>query len=163
VTKVGSYQVYLDIEDAAGNQSRVIFYFDIRAGSISPSRSTLETAAKNTLFADNTSSYTYTLTLRDSYLNPVAGKIISSIVQSCAGVLNCSQLQLDMTTPNPSGGQALEVYNMDTISDTQGKVDFSIRSVVPGIFTESFLVNVADPVASVRLSGKTNIFLSPLR
>ncbi len=163
ITQVGSYQVYVDIEDVAGNQSRVVFYFDIIPASISTSRSLVEVGARETLFADNSSFYRYTLTLRDSYNNPVIGKQIGSISQSCVGVTVCSELQLDMTWSNPSGWQALEVFDLDTLSDVDGKLSFSVRALVPGVFTESFVLNVINPAFSVRLSGDKNTFLSPLR
>jgi len=42
ITKIGSYQVYIDIQDAAGNQSRVIFYFTITSASVDAMKSTFE-------------------------------------------------------------------------------------------------------------------------
>lgn len=63
----GSYQLSLDVQDFARNHTRVILYFDIIPGPIDVSKSILNTTGKNTLYADNASSYTYTLSLKDSY------------------------------------------------------------------------------------------------
>ena len=76
VTKIGTYQVYLDFEDAAGNQSRVIFYFDIVPSAIDVTKSILEVIQRDIQYADNTSFYEYSLSLKDEYLNPIAGKNI---------------------------------------------------------------------------------------
>lgn len=162
-TQIGSYQVYTIIDDAAGNQSRIIFYFDIIAGDIDASRSTLETTLQNTLYADNTSSYLYTLSLRDQYMNPIRGQQIGNITHSCLTVPHCSELRLNMTGPSPTGAQALEVYNFDTLSDVEGKIDFYVRSVSPGVFTESFIVNFLNPAQSIRFHGSENAFLKPLQ
>jgi len=68
--------VYLDFEDAAGNQSRVIFYFDIIPSAIDITKSILEVSQRDIKYADNTSSYVYSLSLKDEYLNPIVGKNI---------------------------------------------------------------------------------------
>jgi hypothetical protein len=70
-TQIGKYQVYIEFDDAADNQSRVILYFDIIPGDIDVIQSTLETVQRNTLSSDYNDYYTYTLALKDEYLNPI--------------------------------------------------------------------------------------------
>ena len=163
VTKIGKYQVYLNSFDAAGNEARVIFYFDIIPGNIDTTKSILQATAQNTLYADNTASYLYTLTLKDSYLNPIVGRKVSSISHTCSSAPGCSELRLDMTWANPSGNIALEIPSFDPISDTEWKIHFTARSLAPGVFTESFLVSFTDPVTSARFIGTSNTFLKPLQ
>ena len=161
ITKIGKYQVYVDFDDAAGNQSRVVFYFNIISADIDVGKSILEVWARDTLYADNSSSYSYTLALKDKYFNPVAWKSIVDIEQSCVSVSDCSELLLDMTWAAPIPVQALDIYDIDSVSDTQWLVHFSVQSRVPGVFTESFMVSVLNPNISLRFSSWDNTFLAP--
>lgn len=163
ITKVGEYQIYIDILDGAWNEARVIFYIDITAGDIDPLTSYLDLAQRDIMPADNSSLYDYTLALRDEYLNPIVGQSISGIEHYCGGVPDCLFLRSDMTGASPSWDQALIVESFNSVSDSDGLVRFSLRSLAPGEFTESFRVSFTAPLWSSVFTGMSNSFLSPYR
>ncbi len=160
-TQIGKYQVSLNFWDSAKNESQIVFYFDITPADIDVDTSSLEVIERNTRYADNTSSYVYTLSLKDKYLNPIAWKNIINIEQSCFSAINCSEIRLDMSWSSPSWEQALDIYDISPVSDSNGKIQFSIVSRAPGIFTELFTVQFSD-LSALRFSGQNNTFLVPL-
>lgn len=68
-----------------------------------------------------------------------------------------------MIGPTPSGASALGVFAMDTSSDSAGKLSFSLRSLAPGRFTESFRVSFLSPSVTLTLQGQENSFLKPFQ
>lgn len=162
VTKIGRYQIKFEFDDAAWNETRVILYFTIIPWDISITNSSLEIIERNTIYANNSDSYIYSLLLRDEYLNPVSWRPIVDIQHTCVWVSNCSELRLDMTGMSPSWAQALEIFNMDTISNSDWRVNFSLRSKVPGRFNESFRVDSWSPISSLLFTAQDNVFLAPI-
>lgn len=161
-TRAWEYQVYIEFDDVAGNQSRVVFHFEIIPWDVDPWNSSLEVMQRNTMHANDNDYYRYTLTMNDEYLNPVAWKNISSIAQSCAGVFPCLELRNDMSSVSPSWPSALRVFDVDSVSNSGWIVRFSVASKVPGEFTESFIVNTSNPVETLRFSEWENSFTYPV-
>jgi len=160
-TQIWDYQVKIYTSDQAGNQSRIIFHFTIIPGDIDESNSFLIASEANTIFADNSQYYDYSLSLRDEYMNPIAAVDVGDIEHTCSWVADCSLLRTNMSWNTPSWNQALEVLNSDTISDDNWVINFSLRSKVPGLFTESFSFEIWNPVISYDFIGLENSFLAP--
>jgi hypothetical protein len=163
ITKTGRYQVYLELIDAAWNESRVIFYFRILPWIIDIDTSTLTTLNPQTLYANNISSYIYTLTLRDKFDNPIVWKEVSSIQHICGATPWCKSLRTNMSTKPISWSGALRISGVSTISNQNGQVQFSLRSLAPWFFTERFRVNFQNPSENFTFLGWENIFLKPYR
>lgn len=159
--KIGQYQISVNAQDSAGNLTRMILYFNILPWPIDVSKSILSTTGKNTLYANNTSSYTYTLSLKDSYWNPIAGRNVSWAQISCSSIGDCKEVLLNMSQNTPSWWQALEIHTIDSISDTNGNIEFSLRSKAPGEFSEGFEFDFLSPDESHIFVWETNSFLAP--
>lgn len=161
VTKVWEYQVVINVYDAAQNHARIIMYFEIIPWDINVVNSTLSIVERDNKYADNNDYYQYSLLLKDKYFNPIAWRDISNVLQSCVWITNCWELKLDMSWPSPSWSQALDIFDIDSVSDINGEINFSVRSKAPWLFTESFEVSTTSPNESVRFTLQNNSFLAP--
>jgi len=150
------------VSDAAGNITRLIYYFTIIPGPIDVGRSVLAVQTGSTLYGNGVDSYLYTLTLKDRYENLISGRQIQSLSHSCAGLLpNCKFLRTDMTSFPPSGSDTLEIFNFSSASDALGRVRFFARSKSPGTFTERFRVEFLNPSETRSFLAGENTFLKP--
>jgi len=160
-TKTWEYQVILNAYDAANNHTMMVFYFEIIPWDIDVVNSLLSVVERDNKYANNNDYYQYSLSLKDTYFNPIAWRDISNVLQSCVWIINCWELKLDMSWPNPSWSQALDIFDIDSVSDMNGEINFSVRSKAPWSFTESFEVSTNSPNESFRFILENNSFLAP--
>ena len=164
VEQAGRYQLMFYIEDRAGNTARIIWQYRILPGPIDTSMSLLEIPERNTSLANSEDYYEYTLTLRDSFSNPVAWKQVVNIAHSCTwSTSECRVIRTNMIW-NPSWNEALRIVPVGSwISNDDGQIFFQVRSLAPGQFTERFEVSFQDPSEThIFSSHEENIFLKPL-
>lgn len=110
LTKKGNYAILVTITDQAGNSINTT-YNNLTIYPADPDASkssvTLISPSSNSLYADNTSQYRYTLTLKDAYDNPINSKGIL-INQETNGTAGFKTVKTDMTDPSsPAGSDAL--------------------------------------------------------
>ena len=158
-TKTGEYQAQMLVSDAAGNITRLIYYFTIIPGPIDVGRSVLAVQSGSTLYGNGVDAYPYTLTLKDRYENLISGRQIQSLSQNCTFLANCKFLRTDMTSFPPTGSDTLEIFNFASASDALGRVRFFARSKSPGTFTERFAVTFQNPTETRIFLAGENTFL----
>lgn len=113
----------------------------------SPATSTI-TTLEDSLFANNSDYYTYTLNFRDAFSNPITGKKIISIEQNCWTIPypTCKTIMTNMNYPAfPIGDTALLIsFLWWNVTDTNGNINITLKSLTPGVFTEKFKITIAE-------------------
>ncbi|EKD44540.1 MAG: hypothetical protein ACD_71C00106G0002 [uncultured bacterium (gcode 4)] len=142
-TKSGTGRITHTLTDAVGNSStgrKDIVIFPNFTNTITSSI-VLVSSTRNSLYANNSSTYTYKLTLKDQFGNSIYGKSIFQINQEW-GV---KTVKTDMTNPNsPTGVDALSEQWVGWINTTNdnGEVFFTVKSVAPWVFSEKFKISM---------------------
>lgn len=162
--KTWRYQLTFHLKDRAGNTARVIWQYQILPGPLDTAQSLVEISERHIMPANNAQFYEYSLTLRDSFWNPIPAKELQTLAQTCTWVaLWCRSIMTDMTQDTPSGSEALQFTPVWTwVSDDEGRLYFQVRSLAPGTFTERFQVNFQNPSESHIFLAEENSFLKPL-
>lgn len=155
------YRVIVSALDQAKNELRTVWYFSIIPWKIDATKSILTSSQKNIHYADDSSTYEYTLVLKDVYWNTIPERKFSNISHTCFGVSDCKELRADMSGMNPTGATALSFIPNNGISDIQGRIKFRVASIAPGKMTESFQLTFTEPSRNIVFSGTENIFLKP--
>lgn len=174
LTKSGNYAIHVTVTDQAGNMvttdysgTLIIYPADLDQ---SKSTVTLISANANALYANNSSTYQYKLTLKDAFENPIYNKSVSLINQEDDGTSGFKTVKTDMTDPlAPTGSDALsEAWN--GVTNSNGEILFTVKSNTPGVFTERFKVtmnkwddNFQDiaQTQSIYVQSGTNSFKKP--
>lgn len=142
LTKIGNYTFDIQIRDDAGNIANQTFTYTIYPADVNASNSNivLNTATTNgSKYANNSDAYTYTVTLKDRYNNPVYGKNILFVNQEDALTLKTDMRDFSA----PTGNDAInEVIGGAT--DLNGITTFTVNSVAPGEYNEKFHFRVAE-------------------
>lgn len=142
-TKKGVGQVVYTMTDTAGNSAtgrRDVTVYPAYPSTV-VSTITLVSSTKDSLYADDSSIYTYKLTLKDQFGNPIYGKTIGQINQE--GGLKT--IKTDMTNPaSPTGNDAISEQWIGGINTTNnnGEVSFTVKSLAPGVFSEKFKISM---------------------
>lgn len=170
-SQVWEYQMYIWVRDFAGNESRVGFRYRVVPWDIDATRTLIQADQQNTKYALTTQFYRYSLTLRDSFGNPIPNKEIFNLSHSCIGQINCFDIRQDMTWDTPAGIRTLQIFDEENTSDAQWVVYFSIRSNAPWIFSEAFRFQIynwddsyenVSSFTSVSSFWSENTFLKPV-
>jgi len=172
--KSGNYTFVLTVSDEAGNVGQsASASATIYPGVVDASKSTLARQEQSgSRYADGAETYTYKLTLQDTYGNPVYSKSALSIEQDyeASGV---KTIKSDMTNPSsPEGAlSVLSNHNTSTKTDTNGNLLFTVHANAPGVFSEKFRISISkwngnyeDTGSSYSLSissGEENSFRKP--
>ncbi|MDD2870662.1 MAG: hypothetical protein PHS49_01620 [Candidatus Gracilibacteria bacterium] len=158
-------------EDAYGNKSNKILYFNVYPDSVDESKSIVTLKdTKDTKYGNNYDIYNYELALKDKFSNPVYNKDILSFDTNCTGINGCINLKTLLGT---SGVDSI-LETFDNKTDTNGVIKFTLKSLVPGLFREIFKIqirewnqNYVDTTTIKQYSiGKftnTNKFLIPIK
>ena len=161
MTHAGRYQFMIEIEDIAGNQARIIWYYRILPAPIDTDMSVISTPNRDTLYADNSQTYDYTLTLMDEFGNPITWRELTSIEQDCGSLTDCDSIFTDMSWSTPAWTEALSAATFESISWSGGEIGFSLISLAPWVFTERFKVEFQNPGETLYFSAEENSFLKP--
>ena len=170
-SRAWKYQIYVSIEDFAGNKSRVGFNYRVIPWDIDPTRVVIRTKSRHMKYADNTDYYNYSITLRDNYGNIIPNKEIFNLEHNCNNQPNCKEIFQHMTDGSSSWRTTLDIFNTNYTSDEEGNIYFSIRSIAPWVFTESFNFELyiwdenyqdTQELQTISAFWNENTFLSPI-
>lgn len=134
--KSGEYRILVRAYDWAGNETTVTTFLKIYPWDINPTVSTLALSWSTNIFANNKDEYEYTLSLKDSFANPIVDRDVLKVDHSIVWY-NLGQNIL-VKSWNPA---LVERSAQGLKTDTVGKYRLFLKSLKPGTFTERFRVD----------------------
>lgn len=138
-------EVTVEAIDAYGNASTQTITFNIFPSNEHIQQKTTITQASWERYADNSQYYEYTLTLQDTFWNPVYNKNIELIDQSCFWIVQCKTIQTDMTSISFWTDALIEYdFTNNKKTNNQGQITFKLKSLAPWEFTERFKIILSD-------------------
>lgn len=163
--KTGRYSLVLSANDWAGNSSILTVPLNVYPEDLDIANSSVTTPDSRDKFANNSDIYTYEVTLRDRYMNPLFNRRIDTIEQSIQSYTLGKGIQTQ------DGDNALEINRLTNNTDNQGKIFFELSALKPGEYTQRFRLNLRtwgddylqnDPAQNIYLLNITdNEFLKP--
>lgn len=88
-------------------------------------------------YANYSDNYTYKITIKDIYWNPIKDKEINSIKQACHNIVWCKTIKTNMT--DISWSDALEIYDyIGKKTNSNWEMTFKIKSKAPWIYSQYF-------------------------
>jgi len=143
LTKSGNYNLHITIIDQAGNTTSTDYSGTLVIYPAAPnalhSSLALISNDRDARYANNTSMYTYKLTLKDVYDNPIYGKSITGLNQEWGA----KTIKIDMTSPgSPTWTDAL-TEQWSGVTNSNGEINFTIKSFTPGVFSEIFKISMS--------------------
>lgn len=166
----GKYQLYIEFRDFAWNVSRASFNYTIVPNQVDGQKSFVKPHLRNSVYADGTDFYEYSLVLRDRYDNPITEKQVYNFIRDCSIVGDCKTLRQNMLPSSPEWIEVIEIYDIESASDIWGDMNFKVRSLAPGVFTEVFSFQIYEwdarynnvaTVRNVEVISWENTFLQP--
>lgn len=128
-------------EDAYGNKSNKILYFNVYPDSVDESKSIVTLKdTKDTKYWNNYDIYNYELALKDKFSNPVYNKDILSFDTNCTWINWCINLKTLLWTSWVDS--ILETF--DNKTDTNWVIKFTLKSLVPWLFREIFKIQIRE-------------------
>lgn len=151
ITKSGNYTYSFAVKDAAGNTSTATTGgFTIYPNEVNTKYSEIVFNGSTEAYANNSDIYTYQVTLRDVYNNPIYEKSLISANQNGTPTIT--------TQPNGKIDALLEEVN-SALTDSDGKATFTLKSLAPGKFDEQFEVVIPTWDDSYKDNGRLSITL----
>ncbi|MCH2188324.1 hypothetical protein MK079_00655 [Candidatus Gracilibacteria bacterium] len=137
VYSAGQYRVDLEVTDDAGNTITESYPLTIYPNDESISRTVeLISPTSGALYANNSDAYVYRVTLQGAYGNPIYNKTITSVNQD--GNESGFQTLVTNMVDTTGGDAVIEISSLTT--NNNGQFDVNVRSLSPGVFSESFRV-----------------------
>ena len=130
--KTWKYSLILIALDWAWNKTELTVPLNVYPDVLSVTNSTVVTADSRNKYANHSDIYTYELTLRDTYMNPLFNRKIDSIDQNIEGY----SLWKEISTQD--GDDALDLSMLASTTDNEGKILFQLSSLRPGEYTQRF-------------------------
>lgn len=141
--QAGRYEFVLSATDWAWNTTQATAYVNVYPNVPSASQSTLVVVKKpasgnnsSSIYADNKDAYEYTLTLKDSYTNPLYNRKIEKIEQNITGYNGGKTIFLNEVTR--TWEKAFRLLISGNKTDINGTVKYKLFSYTPWEYTQRF-------------------------
>ncbi|MDD3302386.1 MAG: hypothetical protein PHN31_02445 [Candidatus Gracilibacteria bacterium] len=160
----GNHILYICIKDNAGNISEGKENYTIYPNNnITGNTTLLDTNGSK--YGNNSDYYTYKITLKDNYGNPIYGKKILNIEQNCNDFLNCKTVKTDMVDQSLGTDALTEYAYVTQKTNNNGELTFRIKASSTGEFYEKFKMkinkwdnNYNDTISSIELYNDISLF-----
>ena len=141
-----SREIELEISttDKYNNNSIRTINFTVHPDVLDLTQTSIVSDEYSTKYANNTEFYTYTLTLRDQFQNPITWKTITNLRHDCSNYTGCSEILNNVNSNPATWVKSLRVSNVSWSSDDNWEITFQLRSRAPWVFTNVFSFNLPD-------------------
>jgi len=128
----GEYEILVSAEDWAGNIIESSSVFKVFPEDLSIGDSLFSVSSNWNVYANNRSVYTYTIDLRDRFLNPIPNINFNWVKHSLETYSNGKEILTE------SWNNALIVTTENLTSDNIWRLTFDVKSLKPWTFTQQF-------------------------
>lgn len=130
-----NYQIEILVHDWANWMTKIKIPLRIYPkNTIDTSRSTLVVDSNDNKYANDRDVYTYTLTLKDEFWNPLFDRKIDSIAQNIISFTGGKEVEF----PDWSTGLKLKILNSSNTTNLDGELRFTLSSYIPWEYTQRF-------------------------
>lgn len=157
LTWAWDYKIQFDLIDKAGNETHTGWIVHIYPNFADEDMSTVSTVWRNSIYANNSWTYTYTLTLKDKFWNLIhnkklmylnqesgtsTGEIKTDMVTYLSGGLTTAQVSLLTDSLVEQWTWTIDETDWTWTLSTMWQTQFSIKSLAPWKFTERFKIKI---------------------
>lgn len=143
-TVAWNHILYVCAKDNAGNINQINKNITIYPWDLDLSKSTIENIGNNNKYANFKDFYIYKIWLKDKFSNPIYSKKAINIQQKCDDS-SCKTIYMDMIDQNINDDAISEYdFSWSSITNTNWKINFKIKSYAPWVFSNSFYFRLRD-------------------